>query len=96
MNREEMKNYICTTFSETVGLSRSEIFDEDLSLSEIVFRSERMYNSVDLMEAFARTANVLKRDRGVRVRLPAFSLDTPISAVLDAFISQVGFAQDKN
>jgi hypothetical protein len=89
MNMTEIENLICTSFSENVALGREEIFGQNLSLAEIISRSQGMYNSVDLMEAFARTANTLKRDLGVQVRLPAFPLDTPISAVLEAFLAQV-------
>jgi hypothetical protein len=89
MNMTEIENLICTSFSENVALGREEIFGQNLSLAEIISRSQGMYNSVDLMEAFARTANTLKKDLGVQVRLPAFPLDTPISAVLEAFLAQV-------
>ena len=89
MNSREIENWIRTSFAANVGLSAEEIFQQDLSLAEIVSRSDGMYNSVDMMEAFARTANTLKRDRGIQVRLPAFPLDTPISTVFEAFMAQV-------
>jgi hypothetical protein len=41
------------------------------------------------MEVFAKTANTLKKQYGVQVRLPAFSLDTPISTVLEVFLTEV-------
>ncbi|AOY84853.1 hypothetical protein BJP36_23560 [Moorena producens JHB] len=81
-----MKNYICEVFAKNVGLSASEIFDNDLTLSEIIAHSDELYNSIDLMEVFAKTANMLEKQYGVKVRLPAFSLDTPISNVLDVFM----------
>ena len=40
------------------------------------------------MEVFAKTANLLKKQYGVQVRLPAFSLDTPISNVLEVFLAE--------
>lgn len=47
-----------------------------------------MTNSIDLMEAFARTANALRKDYGVRVRLSALPLDTPTSTVLKVFLDE--------
>lgn len=81
-----MKDFICQNFARNVGLSTDEIFDNDLSLSEIVARSEELHNSLDLMEAFAKTANALNKEYGIKVRLPAFALDTSISTVLDVFL----------
>ena len=84
-----MNNYtICEIFAENVGLSASEIVDNDLTLSEIIASSDELHNSIDLMEGFAKTANVLKKQYGVQVRLPAFSLDTPISNVLEVFLDE--------
>jgi hypothetical protein len=54
----------------------------------VISRSPRMTNSIDLMEAFARTANAVRKDYGVRVRLPALPLDTPTSAVLKVFLDE--------
>lgn len=85
----QMKQYLCQTFAANAGLPDSVIFADDLTLAEIVSRSERMHNSVDLVEAFARTANAIERDHGMRVRLPAFSLETPISTVLDSILEEI-------
>ncbi|HYH95402.1 hypothetical protein [Hyalangium sp.] len=93
-NAEELKAYIQKKFSEHLGLSQEEIFGEDLSLAAIIKRSERMTNSVDLMEAFARTSNALRKEHGLRVRLPALSLDTPVSQVLEAFLQEVQRQQE--
>ncbi|NET58785.1 MAG: hypothetical protein F6K47_22340 [Symploca sp. SIO2E6] len=81
-----MKNYICEIFAHNVGLSPSEIFENDLTLSEIIAHSDNLHNSIDLMEVFAKTANIIEKEYGVNVRLPAFSLDTPISKVLEVFL----------
>ncbi|MGO4753570.1 hypothetical protein AB4212_34075, partial [Streptomyces sp. 2MCAF27] len=54
----------------------------------VIASSPRMTNSIDLMEAFARTANGLRKDYGVRVRLPALPLDTPITTVLKTFLDE--------
>jgi len=84
-----LREYIRTKFCENVGLTREEVFGPDLTLSALITRSERMTNSVDLMEAFARTSNSLRKEHGVRVRLPALSLDTPVSKVLEVFLQEV-------
>jgi hypothetical protein len=48
-----------------------------------------MTNSIDLMEAFAKTAKAVQTDYGIRVRLPALPLDTPLESVIDAFLAEV-------
>jgi hypothetical protein len=85
---DELKDFICRKFCENVGLGAEELFEHDLSLAEIIARSERMNNSVDLMEAFARSSNALRREYGIRVRLPALSLETPISQVVELFLQE--------
>ncbi len=84
----DLKDFICRKFCENVGLAPDEMFGQDLSLAQIITRSERMQNSVDLMEAFAKSSNALRRQYGVRVRLPALSLETPISQVVELFVQE--------
>ena len=84
----DLKDFICQKFCENVGLQPDELFGQDLSLAEVISRSERMNNSVDLMEAFAKCSNALRKQYGLRVRLPALSLDTPISHVVELFIRE--------
>jgi hypothetical protein len=88
MDSSLLTSYISTKFSLHVGIPEAELFGEDLSLAAIIRRSDRLTNSVDLMEAFARTANGLRKEHGVRVRLPTLSLETPISTVLAVFLSE--------
>ncbi|MBW4612602.1 MAG: hypothetical protein KME21_04865 [Desmonostoc vinosum HA7617-LM4] len=83
-----MKDYICEIFAQNVGLSVAEIFEDDLTLSAIIARSNQLHNSIDLMEVFAKTANTLKKQYGIQIKLPAFSLDTPISNVLEVFLNE--------
>ena len=85
---DEIKSYVCERFADNIGLSTSEFIDPDLSLAAIISRSEKLTNSVDLMEAFAKTANAVKKQYGFRVRLAAFPLDTPVSTVVNAFVSE--------
>lgn len=89
MTSAELHVYVRETFASYAGLPQSEMIAQDLTLAQIVARSEKMNNSLDLMEAFARTANALKKTHGVRVRLPTFPLDTPISTVLQALAEQL-------
>ena len=88
-NADELRAFIQKKFSEHLGLSPEEIFGADLTLAALITRSERLHNSVDLMEAFARCSNALRREYGLRVRLPALALDTRISKVLEAFLQEV-------
>ncbi len=69
-------------------LSEDAVFAPDLSMGAIIAASPRLVNSVDFMEACAKVANALKKERGTAVRLPATTLDTPISAVVDSFATQ--------
>ena len=85
---DEMREYLQRIFAANAGLPDSALSDS-VTLAEVVAQSEQMHNSVDLIEAFARTANVLERDKGIRVRLPAFSLDTQLSTVLDAIQGEI-------
>jgi hypothetical protein len=84
----DLKDFIGRKFCENVGLSPEVLFGEDLSLGEVISRSEKMHNSVDLMEAFAKSSNALRKEYGVRVRLPAMSLETPISRVVELFVQE--------
>lgn len=86
---EDIEVYIQDAFADHAGLPGETLYAEDLTLAQVIARSERMTNSVDLMEAFARTANGLRKDHGIRVRLPALSLETPISEVLTIFLGEV-------
>lgn len=86
---QELNQFIKTSFSNSVNLDIATIFDQDLSLSQIMAKSETLHNSVDLMEAFAKVANQVKRQYGVRVRLPAFPLETRISEVLSVFVQEI-------
>ncbi|MFL5344620.1 MAG: hypothetical protein ACJ8AT_07495 [Hyalangium sp.] len=85
---EDLKDFVCRKFSENVGLRPEDLFGQDLSLAEVIARSERIHNSVDLMEAFAKSSNALRKQYGVRVRLPALSLDTSISRVVELFVQE--------
>jgi hypothetical protein len=88
IDTNELRAYISQKFAEHVDVPGDELFGRDLTLSAIIARSPRMTNSVDLMEAFARTANGLRKEHGLRVRLPTLPLDTPVSEVLRVFIAE--------
>ncbi|MGY0061889.1 hypothetical protein ACWY4P_36040 [Streptomyces sp. LZ34] len=84
----EVEPYIRKKFAENADLTEEQLFTADATLADVVAASPRMTNSIDLMEAFARTANALRKDYGVRVRLPALPLDTPITTVLKTFLEE--------
>ncbi len=86
----QLRSYISSRFATHVGLTEDQLFGEDLTLSSVISRSERITNSVDLMEAFAKTANALRKEHGLRVRLPTLPLETPISKVLEVFLQEAG------
>ncbi|MFE2721749.1 hypothetical protein [Kitasatospora sp. NPDC059327] len=91
----EVETYIRQKFGEHAGLADEEVFADDVTLAEVIGRSPTMTNSIDLMEAFARTANGLRKDYGVRVRLPALPLDTPTPMVLKVFLEEFEKQQAK-
>ncbi|MEE1930312.1 hypothetical protein V1J52_19355 [Streptomyces sp. TRM 70351] len=88
MTTPGVDSYIRQKFAEHAGLTDEELFSDDVTLAAVISRSPKMTNSIDLMEAFARTANALRKDYGVRVRLPALPLDTPTSTVLKTFLEE--------
>ncbi|MCW5253391.1 MULTISPECIES: hypothetical protein [unclassified Streptomyces] len=88
MRTAELDSYIRRTFAEHSGLSEAELFSGDTTLADVISRSSRMTNSIDLMESFARTANALRKDHGIRVRLPALPLDTPMTSVVKLFLEE--------
>lgn len=90
MERHEIEGYIRRKFAEHTGLAEDQLFANGATLAAVISRSPRMTNSIDLMEAFARTSNALRKDHGVRVRLPALPLDTPTSTVLKVFLEEFG------
>jgi hypothetical protein len=55
-------------------------------------RAQGFTNSVDLMEAFARCAKAIKQKFGIRLRLPAVPLNTPINEVIELFVAQAAEA----
>lgn len=85
---DAIRSFICDKFADAIGLPASAFLERDLSLAAIISRSDKLTNSVDLMEAFARTTNAVKQRYGFRIRLSAFPLDTPISTVVDAFVAE--------
>ncbi len=85
---DELKTFISKKFCEHVGLAPDEVFGADLTLATLITRSQRLNNSVDLMEAFAKTSNALRKEHGLRVRLPALSLDTRVSEVVELFVKE--------
>jgi hypothetical protein len=83
------KTTIISCFCECAGLDATHVTAADPTLGDIVRDSDQMHNSVDLMEAFAKTSNRIKKEHGVRLRLPAYPLDTRLSVVVDALVAQL-------
>lgn len=83
-----VESYVRRSFAENTAISEDSLFADGMTLAMVISRSPHMTNSIDLMEAFARTANALRKDYGVRVRLPALPLDTPTATVLTVFLEE--------
>jgi hypothetical protein len=88
MENRGVEAYVQEKFAENAGLSEEEIFSAGMTMAALISSSPRMTNSIDLMEAFAKTSNALRKDYGVRVRLPAMPLDTPVSSVMKVFLEE--------
>jgi len=86
---EALFNFAIQTFAEVVQLQEEDLKNKNYSLIEIVANSEILINSVDIMEAFAKTANRIKREFGIKVRLPSLPMDTAILDVMAALIESV-------
>lgn len=88
MTTSEVEPFVRRKFAEFSELAEDEIFVDGVSMSTVIARSDRMTNSLDIMEAFARTSKALRAEYGVRVRLPTMSLDTPMSTMLKAIVEE--------
>jgi hypothetical protein len=86
--RDDLRRYISAKFCEVVKLSEEQVIGANLTLGEIVAAAPGMTNSVDLMEAFARTANALRKDHGLKVRLPTVPLESRVAEVLEIFLEE--------
>lgn len=89
MDTKNIEEFIRNQFAKNVDIEKDELTQQNPSMQEIISRSEKLINSVDLMEAFAKTSNALHKEAGVRVRLPVLALDTPINDVLAIFMDEV-------
>lgn len=85
---DDVKALTQSILAEAFALPETAVFLPDLTLAAILAASPRLTNSVDLMEAFAKAANALRKRYGTTVRLRAFSLDTPISVVMQSMMAQ--------
>jgi hypothetical protein len=95
MEKDGVESYIRQKFAEYAGVSDEQLFGDDTTLATVIGRSPKMTNSIDLMETFAKTSNALRKEYGVRVRLPALPLDTPTNTVLKVFLEEFEQQQQK-
>lgn len=86
---KDVRSIVRDTFAQQVQLPHEMLFAPNTTLADVVVASEQIHNSVDLMEAFAKTANRLRREFNVRVRLPAFPLETSVLEVLEALMAEL-------
>jgi hypothetical protein len=93
LDKKEVERFIQQKFAEYAGLPAEEIFDGGTTLAMVLAHSPQMTNSIDLMETFARTSNALRKEYGVRVRLPALPLDTPMTTLVTLFLEEFARTQ---
>jgi hypothetical protein len=86
---DDVRRFIHSVLVDHSGLEAPWLSESDRTLSDVLWASERLHNSVDLMECFAKIANGLKARYQSSVRLRAFPLDTPLSVVVDSLLRQV-------
>ena len=87
--------FVLTEFATLVQVDAAWLRDANPQLLDIMAASDALVNSVDLMEAFARVGVMLRREYGVRVRLPAMALDTPFSDVVAALVAELASHADQ-
>jgi hypothetical protein len=88
MENHAVELYIRQRFAAYSGLTDEQLFAPDATLATVLASSTKMTNSIDLMEALARTSNAIRKDYGVRVRLPALPLETPTATMLKVFLEE--------
>ncbi len=86
----DLAGAIRTQLAAAFELPQAQVFPPDLTMGAVIAASPRLVNSVDFMEACAKVANSFKKRYGVAVRLPATTLDTPVSEIVDSFAQQAG------
>jgi hypothetical protein len=92
---DDTRGFVRNALAAAFAMPEAAVFGPDLTLAAVLAASPRLSNSVDLMEAFAKAANALRKRSGAVIRLPAFSLDTPVSAVIDSILAQAQAAPAK-
>ena len=92
MNQSPLLMFVVDRFAGYAGVPAADLLRPEVTMADVIARSPSMHNSIDLMEAFARTSNALKKEHGVRIKLPTFPLDTPMVTVLAAFETQLAAA----
>jgi hypothetical protein len=96
MKTKELRDFIREAFAAEVGLPPSDVLAEGVTLADVMKRSPKIVNSVDLMECFARTSNAVRKAYGIRVRLPAYPVNTTLDTIVDSFIEQVERQMEKD
>jgi hypothetical protein len=87
-NGQHLKHFVQEQLAAAFELAPAALFEPDLTLASIIAASPRLVNSVDFMECCARVANALRKICGNHITLPATTLNTPISVVVDSFLAQ--------
>ena len=87
--QEELDQFVRSSFASFSGVPEDVLFVEDFTLGDVIHRSEKMINSIDLMEAFAKVANSARAKYGVSVRLAPQPLATPVVAVARTFSAEL-------
>ncbi|MFY1636759.1 hypothetical protein ACN27F_26360 [Solwaraspora sp. WMMB335] len=88
MENDRVEVYLRQKFAEYSGLPDEQLFAVDATLATVLASSPKMTNSIDLMEALARTSNAIRQEFGVRVRLPALPLETSSQTMLKLFLEE--------
>jgi hypothetical protein len=78
-----------TMLADLSGLTQDDLFGGDMTLAELIERSDRMINSIDVMEAFARIANRMQTEFHVRIRLRPVPLDTTLASLVQEVCAQI-------
>jgi hypothetical protein len=84
----DLRAFVYERFAIEVGLTPADLLSDGVTLRDVAARSPRITNSVDLMECFAGTSNAIRKEFGIRVRLPAYPVNTTVRELVEAFVEQ--------
>ena len=73
---KKLKNAI----SAKLEINELELFEGDMSFADVMAKSELIYNSIDILEAFAGA--IAENNLDEQLELPVFTLDSKVKDII--------------